>query len=54
MARRHDQVPELIQGFALFAPGVAGIAVISNLSRVMFSIGGSRSRPRRWPEAGCW
>jgi putative peptidoglycan lipid II flippase len=39
LAKRPDQVPELIQGFALFAPGMVGIAVVANLSRVMFAIG---------------
>jgi putative peptidoglycan lipid II flippase len=39
LARQPDQVPQLIQAFALFAPGVAGIAVIANLSRVMFALG---------------
>jgi putative peptidoglycan lipid II flippase len=39
LARQPDQVPELIQAFALFAPGLVGTAVIANLSRVMFVIG---------------
>src|SRR6202042_2628318 len=39
LAKQPDQIPQLIEGFALFAPGIAGIAVISNLSRVMFVIG---------------
>ncbi len=39
LAKQPDQVPELIQGFVLFAPGIAGTAVIANLSRVMFVIG---------------
>jgi len=39
LAKRPDQVPELIQGFALFAPGMVGIAVVANLSRVMFALG---------------
>jgi putative peptidoglycan lipid II flippase len=39
LARRPDQVAELAAGFALFAPGVAGIAVVANLSRVMFALG---------------
>ena len=39
LAKQPDQVPQLIQAFALFAPGIAGIAVIANLSRVMFVIG---------------
>jgi putative peptidoglycan lipid II flippase len=39
LAKQPDQVPQLIEAFALFAPGVAGMAVIANLSRVMFVIG---------------
>src|SRR5271165_2690502 len=39
LARQPDQVPQLIQAFALFAPGIAGTAVITNLSRVMFVLG---------------
>jgi putative peptidoglycan lipid II flippase len=39
LARQPDQVPELVEAFALFAPGVAAAAVISNLSRVMFALG---------------
>ncbi len=39
LASEPDQVPELLESFLLFAPGVAGAAVIANLSRVMFVIG---------------
>jgi putative peptidoglycan lipid II flippase len=39
LARQPDQVAELAAGFFLFAPGVAGIAVVANLSRVMFALG---------------
>ncbi|HEX6527518.1 MAG TPA: lipid II flippase MurJ [Streptosporangiaceae bacterium] len=39
LAKRPDQVPELIKGFALFAPGMVGIAIVANLSRVMFALG---------------
>ena len=39
LANRPDQVPELIQAFILFAPAIAGTAVISNLTRVLFVIG---------------
>jgi putative peptidoglycan lipid II flippase len=39
LASQPDQVPQLIQAFALLAPGCAGTAVIANLSRVMFVIG---------------
>ena len=38
LAREPGQVPQLIWGFALFAPGIAGMAVIANLSRVMFAL----------------
>jgi putative peptidoglycan lipid II flippase len=33
------QVTQLIWGFAAFAPGIAGFAVITHLSRVMFALG---------------
>ena len=39
LARQPDHVPELVEAFAFFAPGIAGAAVILNLSRVMFAIG---------------
>jgi len=39
LAKQPDQVPQLIQTFVLFAPGIVGTAVIANLSRVMFVIG---------------
>jgi putative peptidoglycan lipid II flippase len=39
LAKEPDQVSQLIQGFLLFAPGLAGVAVIANLSRVMLAIG---------------
>jgi putative peptidoglycan lipid II flippase len=39
LAKQPDQVPQLILGFATFAPGVAGLGVIANLSRVMFALG---------------
>jgi putative peptidoglycan lipid II flippase len=39
LARQPDQVPQLVEAFTLFAPGVAGAAVIGNLSRVMFALG---------------
>jgi putative peptidoglycan lipid II flippase len=39
LASHPDQVPQLIGAFAMFAPGVAGVAVITNLSRVMFALG---------------
>jgi putative peptidoglycan lipid II flippase len=39
LASQADQVPELIGAFAMFAPGIVGVAVITNLSRVMFALG---------------
>jgi len=39
LAKQPDQIPQLIWGFALYAPGIAGAAVIANLSRVLFVIG---------------
>jgi putative peptidoglycan lipid II flippase len=39
LAKQPDQVPQLIWGFVLYAPGIAGTAVIANLSRVLFVIG---------------
>jgi putative peptidoglycan lipid II flippase len=39
LAKQPDQVWQLIWAFVLFAPGIAGAAVIANLSRVMFVIG---------------
>ena len=39
LAKQADQVPQLTLAFALFAPAIAGTAVITNLSRVMFVIG---------------
>ena len=52
LARQPDQVPELIEAFALFAPGIAGTAVISNLSRVMFALG--RLKVAAAAMAGSW
>ena len=39
LAKHTGQEPELIEAFALFAPGIAGTAVIANLTRVMLVIG---------------
>ena len=39
LAKHPNQVTELAAGFVLFAPGVVGIAVVANLSRVMFALG---------------
>ena len=52
LARQPDQVPQLIQGFALMAPGLAGIGVITNLSRVMFATG--RLKVAAAALAGSW
>ena len=52
LARQSDQVPELVEAFALFAPGLAGLAVISNLSRAMFAIG--RLKVAAAAVAGSW
>jgi putative peptidoglycan lipid II flippase len=52
LATQPDQVPELVESFVLFAPGVAGFAVIANLSRVMFAIG--RLKVAAAALAGCW
>jgi putative peptidoglycan lipid II flippase len=52
LAKQTDQVPQLIEAFALFAPGIAGTAVIANLSRVMFVIG--RLKVAAAATAGSW
>jgi putative peptidoglycan lipid II flippase len=52
LAKQPDQVSQLIQAFALFAPGIAGTAVITNLSRVMFVIG--RLKVAAASLAGSW
>jgi putative peptidoglycan lipid II flippase len=39
LVSQQNQVPELAQTFLLCAPGVAGFAVITCMSRVMFAIG---------------
>jgi len=39
LAKQPGQVPELIEAFAVLAPGVAGSTVIANTSRVMFVLG---------------
>ena len=52
LARQPDQVPQLVQAFALFAPGIAGTAVITNVSRVMFVIG--RLKVAAAALAGSW
>jgi putative peptidoglycan lipid II flippase len=52
LVKQPDQVPQLIEAFALFAPGIAGTAVITNLSRVMFVIG--RLKVAAAALAGSW
>jgi hypothetical protein len=52
LAKQPDQVPQLIWAFVLFAPGIAGAAVIANLSRVMFVIG--RLKVAAAALAGSW
>ena len=52
LARTSDQVPQLIEAFALLAPGIAGAAVITNLSRVMFVVG--RLKVAAVGVAGSW
>lgn len=38
LVRQPAQVPQLIEGFALYAPGVAATALLTNLSRVLFAL----------------
>jgi putative peptidoglycan lipid II flippase len=38
LARQPGQVPQLIQGFLLVAPGVPGFVLITNASRVLFAL----------------
>jgi putative peptidoglycan lipid II flippase len=52
LAKQPDQVRPLIWTFVLFAPGIAGVAVIANLSRVMFVIG--RLKVAAAALAGSW
>jgi putative peptidoglycan lipid II flippase len=52
LARQPGQVPQLVGSFLLFAPGIAGTAVIANLSRVMFVIG--RLKVAAAALAGSW
>jgi putative peptidoglycan lipid II flippase len=39
LTQHHDQVGPLALSFLLYAPGVAGFAVVTNLSRVLFALG---------------
>jgi putative peptidoglycan lipid II flippase len=52
LAKQSDQVSQLIWTFVLFALGIAGSAVIANLSRVMFVIG--RLKVAAAALAGSW
>ena len=52
LAKQSDQVSQLIWAFVLYAPGIAGAAVIANLSRVMFVIG--RLKVAAAALAGSW
>jgi putative peptidoglycan lipid II flippase len=52
LARQPDQVRQLILGFVMFAPGLVGIGVIANLSRVMLAIG--RLKVAAVAVAGSW
>ena len=52
LAKQPDQVSQLIWAFVLFGPGIAGAAVIANLSRVMFVIG--RLKVAAAALAGSW
>ena len=52
LAKQPGQVPQLIEAFLLFAPGIAGMTVIANLSRVMFVIG--RLKVAAVALAGSW
>jgi putative peptidoglycan lipid II flippase len=52
LAKQSDQVPQLTLAFALFAPAIAGVAIITNLSRVMFVIG--RLKVAAAALAGSW
>ena len=39
LAHQRDQVQPLAMAFLLFAPGIAGMAIVTNLSRVLFALG---------------
>ena len=39
LASQPDQVPQLVAGFAFFAPGLLGLGVIANLTRALLAIG---------------
>jgi putative peptidoglycan lipid II flippase len=52
LAKQPDQVPQLIEAFVLFAPGIAGASLIAILSRVMFVVG--RLKVATAALAGSW
>jgi putative peptidoglycan lipid II flippase len=52
LARQPDQVPQLIAGLALFAPGLVGFGVVANMSRVMMALG--RLKVAAAAVAGSW
>src|SRR3984885_231369 len=52
LAQQPGQVPELILGFALFAPGLIGMGLIANLSRAMLALG--RLKVVALAGAGSW
>jgi putative peptidoglycan lipid II flippase len=52
LAHEPDQVPELVAGLALFAPGLVGFGVIANMSRVMMVLG--RLKIAAAAVAGSW
>jgi len=52
LAHQPAQISQLTLGFALFAPGLAGIGVIANLSRVLLAIG--RLKVAAVAVAGSW
>ncbi len=39
LVKNQNQVTQLIEGFLLFAPGVSGYGLVTNLSRVLFALG---------------
>jgi putative peptidoglycan lipid II flippase len=39
LTKQHDQIAPLAMSFLLYAPGVAGFSVVTNLSRVLFALG---------------
>ncbi len=52
LAKQPDQEAQLVQSFAMFAPGLIGTAVIANLARAMLAIG--RLKVAAVAVAGSW